>query len=173
MRRLRENSVLNTEIGKTGEVVVEGHAIGRLDGFTFAPDAAEAGSDAKALQAAAQQVLASEIDARATKLSAAPDDQFVLTSDGTIRWTGDAVAKLVPADDALHPRLRIIADDRLSGAPREAVQARLDLWLKTHIQKLLGPLFGLSKAEDITRIGGGIRVHLGEAAGGPGRAHDL
>ena len=67
MRRLRENSVLNTEIGKTGEVIVEGHAIGRLDGFTFAPDAAEAGSDAKALQAAAQQVLASEIDARADK----------------------------------------------------------------------------------------------------------
>src|SRR5438094_303765 len=103
MRRLRENSVLNTEIGKTGEVIVEGHAIGRLDGFTFAPDAAEAGSDAKALQAAAQKVLASEIDTRATKLSTAPDDQFVLTSDGTIRWTGDAVAKLVAADDALAP----------------------------------------------------------------------
>ncbi|MEH2612905.1 ATP-dependent RNA helicase SUPV3L1/SUV3 [Bradyrhizobium sp. AZCC 1693] len=165
MRRLRENSVLNTEIGKTGEVIVEGHAIGRLDGFTFAPDAAEAGSDAKALQAAAQQVLASEIDARATKLSAAPDDQFVLTSDGTIRWTGDAVAKLVAADDALHPRIRIIADDRLSGAPREAVQARLDLWLKTHIEKLLGPLFGLSKAEDITGIGRGIAFQLVEALG--------
>ena len=93
MRRLRENSVLNTEIGKTGEVIVEGHAIGRLDGFTFAPDAAEAGSDAKALQAAAQKALAGEIDARAEKLAAAPDDQFVLTSDGTIRWTGDAVAQ--------------------------------------------------------------------------------
>lgn len=165
MRRLRENSVLNTEIGKTGEVIVEGHAIGRLDGFTFAPDAAEAGSDAKALQAAAQQVLAGEIDARAEKLGAAPDDQFVLASDGTIRWTGDAVAKLVAADDALHPRLRIIADDRLNGAPREAVQTRLDLWLKTHIEKLLGPLFGLSKAEDITGIGRGIAFQLVEALG--------
>ncbi|KRR29537.1 helicase-related protein [Bradyrhizobium retamae] len=165
MRRLRENSVLNTEIGKTGEVIVEGHAIGRLDGFTFAPDAAEAGSDAKALQAAAQQVLASEINARAEKLSAAPDDQFVLTSDGTIRWTGDAVAKLVAADDALHPRIRIISDERLSGAPREAVQARLDLWLKTHIEKLLGPLFGLSKAEDITGIARGIAFQLVEALG--------
>src|SRR4051794_38633634 len=165
MRRLRENTVLNTEIGKTGEVIVEGHAIGRLDGFTFAPDAAEAGSDAKALQAAAQQVLASEIDTRATKLAAAPDDQFVLTSDGTIRWTGDAVAKLVAADDALHPRIRIIADDRLAGAPREAVQARLDLWLKTLIEKLLGPLFGLSKAEDIAGIGRGIAFQLVEALG--------
>ena len=165
MRRLRENVVLNTEIGKTGEVVVEGHAIGRLDGFTFAPDSAEAGSDAKALQAAAQQVLAREIDARAEKLGGAADDQFVLTSDGTIRWTGDAVAKLVAADDALHPRLRIIADERLTGASREKVQTRLELWLKTHIEKLLGPLFELSKAEDITGIARGIAFQLVEALG--------
>ncbi|HWE78075.1 MAG TPA: helicase, partial [Pseudolabrys sp.] len=158
-------TVLNTEIGKTGEVIVEGHVIGRLDGFTFAPDAAEAGSDAKALQATALKALAGEIDARAEKLAAAPDDQFVLASDGTIRWTGDAVAKLVAADDALHPRIRIIADDRLSGAPREAVQTRLDLWLKTHIEKLLGPLFDLSKAEDITGIARGIAFQLIEALG--------
>jgi ATP-dependent RNA helicase SUPV3L1/SUV3 len=165
MRRLRENTMLNTEIGKTGEVTVEGHVIGRLDGFTFAPDAAEAGSDAKALQATALKALAGEIDARAEKLSAAKDDAFVLTSDGTIRWTGDAVAKLVAADDVLHPRLRIIADERLSGAPREAVQTRLDLWLKTHIEKLLGPLFDLAKAEDITGIARGIAFQLIEALG--------
>ncbi len=165
MRRLRENSVLNTEIGKTGEVIVEGHAIGRLDGFTFAPDAAEAGSEAKALQAAAQKALAGEIEARAEKLSNAPDEHFVLTADGTVRWTGDAVAKLVAADDALHPRLRIIADERLTGAARDKVQARLDLWLKTHIEKLLGPLFELSKAEDITGIARGIAFQLVEALG--------
>ena len=165
MRRLRENTILNTEIGKTGEVIVEGHVIGRLDGFTFAPDAAEAGSDAKALQATAQKALAGEIDARAEKLSAAPDEQFVLASDGTIRWTGDAVAKLVAADDALHPRLRIISDDRLTGAPREAVQTRLELWLKTHIEKLLGPLFDLAKAEDVTGIARGIAFQLIEALG--------
>jgi ATP-dependent RNA helicase SUPV3L1/SUV3 len=165
MRRLRENTGLNTEIGKTGEVIVEGHTIGRLDGFTFAPDAAEAGGDAKALQAAAQQVLAREIDARAEKLSGAGDDQFILTSDGTIRWTGDAVAKLVAAEEALHPRIRIVSDERLSGAPREAVQNRLDLWLKTHIEKLLGPLFALSKAEDVTGIARGIAFQLVEALG--------
>src|SRR5260370_24270596 len=82
MRRLRENTMLNTEIGKTGEVTVEGHVIGRLDGFTFAPDAAEAGSDAKALQATAAKALAGEIDARAEKMPAAKDAAFLLTSDG-------------------------------------------------------------------------------------------
>lgn len=165
MRRLRENTSLNTEIGKTGEVIVEGHVIGRLDGFTFAPDAAEAGSDAKALQAAAQAVLAGEINTRAERLGNAPDEQFVLTSDGTIRWTGDAVARLTAAEEALHPRIRIISDERLTGAPREKVQARLDLWLKTHIEKLLGPMFELSKAEDVTGIARGIAYQLVEALG--------
>ncbi|MBR0739749.1 helicase [Bradyrhizobium liaoningense] len=165
MRRLRENTSLNTEIGKTGEVIVEGHVIGRLDGFTFAPDAAEAGSDAKALQAAAQAVLAGEINARAEKLGNAPDEQFVLTSEGTIRWTGDAVARLSAADEALHPRIRIISDERLTGAPRDKVQARLELWLKTHIEKLLGPMFELSKAEDVTGIARGIAYQLVEALG--------
>lgn len=165
MRRLRENTMLNTEIGKTGEVIVEGHVIGRLDGFMFAPEAAEAGSDAKALQATALKALAGEIDTRAEKLSNAPDDQFVLASDGTMRWTGDAVAKLVAADNVLHPRIRIIADERLTGAARDAVQTRLDLWLKTHIEKILGPLFDLSKAEDITGIARGIAFQLLEALG--------
>jgi ATP-dependent RNA helicase SUPV3L1/SUV3 len=165
MRRLRENATLTTEIGKTGDVIVEGHAIGRLDGFMFAPDAAEAGSEAKALQAAAQKALAGEIDTRAAKLAAGSDDQFVLTSDGTVRWMGDAVGKLMAADNVLEPRLRLVADDRLSGAPRENVQARLDLWLKAHITKLLGPLFELSKAEDITGIARGIAFQLVESLG--------
>ncbi|WLB89647.1 helicase-related protein [Bradyrhizobium japonicum] len=165
MRRLRENTSLNTEIGKTGEVIVEGHVIGRLDGFTFAPDAAEAGSDAKALQAAAQAVLAGEINARAEKLGNAPDEQFVLTSEGIIRWTGDAVARLSAADDALHPRIRIISDERLTGGSRDKVQARLELWVKTHIEKLLGPMFELSKAEDVTGIARGIAYQLVEALG--------
>ena len=52
MRRLRENTTLETEIGKSGEVTVEGHVIGRLDGFMFAPDASAAGSEAKTLNTA-------------------------------------------------------------------------------------------------------------------------
>jgi ATP-dependent RNA helicase SUPV3L1/SUV3 len=165
MRRLRENATLETEISKTGDVIVEGHTIGRLDGFMFAPDAAEAGSEAKALQAAAQKALAGEIDARAAKLAAGGDDQFALASDGTLRWHGDAVGKLTGADNVLEPRIRLVADDRLAGAPRESVQARLDLWLKAHVTRLLGPLFELSTAEDITGIARGIAFQLVEALG--------
>jgi len=165
MRRLRENTTLETEIGKTGEVTVEGHVIGRLDGFMFAPDASAGGSEAKALNAAAQKALASEIESRATKLSQAPTEQIVLANDGALRWQGDVVGKLVAGDEVLRPRLRIVADEHLTGPSRELVQNRLDLWLKTHIEKLLAPLFSLSAAEDVTGIARGVAFQLVEALG--------
>ena len=165
MRRLRENAVLETDISKSGEVMVEGHAIGRLDGFMFTPAASAAGSEAKALASAAQKALAGEIDTRATRLAQAADGQFVLASDGTIRWLGQPVGKLFAAEETLKPRVRIIADERLTGAPRDAVQARLDLWLKSHIERLLEPLFRLAAAEDITGIARGVAFQLMEALG--------
>jgi len=165
MRRLRENAELEPQINKTGEVVVEGHVIGRLDGFVFVPDASSGGSDAKALQNAAQKALAGEIAARATRLAGAPDEQFVLSSDGTIRWTGAAVGKLFAGEELLRPRLRLIADEHLSGAPRDGVQERLDRWLKAHIEKVLGPLFELSAAADVSGIARGIAFQIVEALG--------
>jgi ATP-dependent RNA helicase SUPV3L1/SUV3 len=165
MRRLRENAMLETEITKTGEVVVEGHTIGRLDGFRFAPDPTSGGTDAKALSAAAQKALSGEIEARANRLAHAPDSQFVLTSDATIRWIGDPVAKVVAGDTVLRPRVRILADEQLTGAALEAVQIRLDLWTRTHIERLLAPLFVLGAAEEITGLARGIAYQLVEALG--------
>jgi ATP-dependent RNA helicase SUPV3L1/SUV3 len=165
MRRMRENTMLETEITKTGEVVVEGHTIGRLDGFRFAPDLTSGGTDAKALSAAAQKALSGEIETRANKLAHAPDSQFVLTSDATIRWIGEPIAKVLPGDAVLRPRVRILADEQLTGAALEAAQTRLDLWLRTHIERLLAPLFVLSAAEDITGIGRGIAYQVVEALG--------
>ncbi len=165
MRRLRENALLEPEINKTGDVLVEGHAIGRLDGLVFVADASSGGSEAKALQNAAQKALAGEIAARAARLAEAPDEQFVLASDGTIRWTGVAVGKLIAGEEALRPRVRVVADEHLSGAPRDAVEARLDAWVKSHIEKLLGPLFGLTAATDVSGIARGVAFQLVEALG--------
>jgi ATP-dependent RNA helicase SUPV3L1/SUV3 len=165
MRRLRENAMLETEIGKSGEVTVEGHVIGRLDGFMFAPDASAEGSEAKALNAAAQKALGGEIEARATKISQASNDQIVLATDGALRWTGDLVGKLTAGDDTLRPRVRVLADEHLTGPARELVQTRLDLWLKTHIEKLLAPLFSLTAADDITGVARGVAFQLVESLG--------
>lgn len=165
MRRLRENTTLESEISKTGEVTVEGHVVGRLEGFRFAADSSAGTTEGKALAAAAQKALAGEIEARAQKLSQAADDQFALASDGTVRWTGDAVGKLTAGEDIMRPRVRILADEQLTGTSRESVQARLDLWVKTYIEKLLGALVALGAAEDVTGIARGIAFQLIESLG--------
>jgi ATP-dependent RNA helicase SUPV3L1/SUV3 len=165
MRRLRENAALETEITKTGDLVVEGHVIGHLSGFEFAAADSASEPDAKALRGAAQKVLASEIEARAKRLADSSDEQFVLAAEGTVRWTGDPVARLIASENALEPRFRILADEQLTGPARDSVEARLTLWLKTHIEKLLGPLVALGKAEDITGIARGVAFQLVEALG--------
>ena len=166
MRRLRENTMLETEITKSGEVVVEGHPIGRLAGFQFAAESASAGPEGKALRAAAQKALAGEIEARANRLSHArrrPDRAVERRLAALARRAGRQADRR--AMTILRPRVRILSDEHLSGPSRDAVQARLDLWLKAHMERLLGPLFALSTAEDITGIARGVAFQLTEALG--------
>jgi ATP-dependent RNA helicase SUPV3L1/SUV3 len=63
------------------------------------------------------------------------------------------------------PRVRLVADEQLTGALRDTVQARLDLWLKSHLEKMLGPLFVLAAAEDVTGIARGVAFQLVETLG--------
>ncbi len=166
MRRLRENTMLEAEITKTGDVTVEGQHVGRLEGFRFAPDPqAGDGEAGKALRAAASKALAGEIDQRAEKLAASGDETFILSNDGTIRWRGEAVAKLVGGDKVLSPRVRILSDEHLTGGPRDQVQARLDLWVHAQIAKLLGPVLALETSEELTGLARGVAFQLAEALG--------
>lgn len=166
MRRLRENTMLEAEITKTGDVTVEGQHVGRLEGFRFAPDPqAGDGEAGKALRAAASKALAGEIDSRAEKLAGSGDETFILSNDGTIRWRGEAVAKLVGGDKVLSPRVRILSDEHLTGGPRDQVQARLDLWVHAQIAKLLGPVVALESSEELTGLARGVAFQLAEALG--------
>lgn len=166
MRRLRENTMLEAEITRTGDVTVEGQHVGRLDGFRFTPDpSAGDGEAGKALRAAASKALGGEIDARAEKLNSSGDEAFILSNDGTVRWHGEAVAKLVGGDRVLAPRVRILADEQLSGTPRDHVQARLDLWVHAQIEKLLGPVTALERSEELQGLARGVAFQLAEALG--------
>ena len=88
----------------------------------------------------------------------------MLATDGALRWLGQPVGKLIAARRR-SSRASHLADEHLSGAPRDAVQARLDLWLKSHIERLLEPLFQLAVADDVTGIARGVAFQLTEALG--------
>lgn len=165
LRRLRENAMLEAEVTTTGDVLVEGQHVGMLQGFRFTADPKAGGPEAKALNLAALKALASEIEARAARVVLAGDDAFVLSHDGLLRWVGEPVARLVAGEKAIEPRLRLLVEEHLTGPAREQVEARLQLWLKNHITRLLGALPLLEEAATLTGIARGIAYQAAEALG--------
>ena len=165
MKRLRENTMLEAEIAPSGAVTVEGHHVGELSGFQFKPDSAANGPDAKAATAAALKALASEIEARSTRLGAAPNSDIVLQSDGTIRWVGAPVARVIVGEETLKPKILLLADEQLTGPARDKVAARLERWLTHHIETHLKPLLELLDSEGVEGMARGVAYRIAENLG--------
>jgi ATP-dependent RNA helicase SUPV3L1/SUV3 len=165
MRRLKENAMLEAEITASGDVLVEGHDAGRLQGFRFTLSPEASGPDAKALRAAALKALSPEFETRAARLSEAKDDAIVLASDGAVRWRGEVVGKLVAGDSVLKPRVTALADEHISSPAREKIDKRLALWITARVEKLLGPLFALENPADLAGVARGIAYQASEALG--------
>jgi len=165
MRRLRENTMPEAEISSTGTVLVEGHHVGELQGFRFTADQSAGGEDAKAVRTAAQKALAAEFEARAERFGACANGDIALGSDGTLRWIGAPIGTLVSGEDALKPRLVLLADEQLTGPARDKVAARAERFVNFQIESLLKPLVDLRNADQITGIGRGIAFQLVEQFG--------
>jgi len=165
MKRLKENKMLEAEIGEDNSVTVEGHPVGHLRGFRFVADGASGTKDAKALNTAAVKALAAEIEKRADRLAACPNSDVVLGNDATMRWLGEPVAKLAKGDTPLKPRIIILADEQLTGSPLEKSMARLERWVANHINTLLKQFSDLENNQELTGIARGLAYQLVENLG--------
>lgn len=165
MKRLRENAVMEAEIGGDGKVLVEGHHVGELQGFRFTPDVKADGPDAKAVRAAAQKALASEFETRAERFGNSPNGDLALGSDALLRWLGSPVASLTQGDDALHPRIVLLADEQLTGPMRDKVAARAERYVTYQVSTILKPLVELKTAEGLEGAARGIAYRLCENFG--------
>jgi len=169
MKRLRENAMMEAEISQGGDVLVEGHVIGHLQGFRFTPAEAaivnelENNRDAKALRTAAQKALAPQYTLRAERLSLCPNSDLAIGSDGVVRWLGAAIASLADGMDFLRPKVVLLADDALNGGARDKVMERLTRFVAYHFETALKPLFEL----------GTLLEHSDEKAALSGRGRGL
>lgn len=141
-------SNLPVTIGPEGEVSVEEHELGRLQGFRFsvAPDARAA--DKRLLLAAAEKRLAGELRRRGEALASADAKALKLT-DGRLLWGEVPVADLHFGPNPARPRLALDpALTVLEPAQRAEVQARLDAWLAEQVTRHV-PV--LAKLDAVTR----------------------
>ncbi|RDE04710.1 helicase-related protein [Sphingomonas aracearum] len=162
-------------VGDEGEVMVEDHPIGRLEGFRFivAPDARH--SDKRLLLAAAERRLTDERAKRAAALLEAPDEAFSLDlragARPTLAWHALAVATLAPGPSLARPR--VVLDKALDVLDRQLlakVQAKLDAWLADAIRRRVPGLPALERLARDPEAGPALRATAAALLGGGGFA---
>ncbi|HEX3573084.1 MAG TPA: helicase-related protein [Rhodopila sp.] len=143
VRRLEEaeGKELLSAVTRRGEVVVEGHDVGHIEGFGFIPDPLAVGDEKKLVLRAARRALRAEMPRRVNVLEAASDDMFALTQDHRVTWDSAPVARLIRGSMPLRPRVQVLDSEFLDGAERERVRGRLQSWLDGQIRADLAPLF--------------------------------
>ncbi|MTJ79558.1 MAG: disulfide oxidoreductase [Telmatospirillum sp.] len=163
-RKLKDNSLLTTEVAGDGGVRVEGHFVGNLEGLRFRPDRAEGLGASRAVAAAAHRALRPEIAQRVAAVATEGDDAFALDVGGLVLWRGEALARLSAGATVLAPAIEILSSDLIDRDARDRLKARLDLWLDRYLRRLLAPLFALLDAP-LSGAARGLAYQLGEGLG--------
>ncbi len=176
IRRLDDTEEeLLSAVTRQGEVVVEGHPVGKVEGFLFHPEAeAETEEQRKLILRAARRALKEEMPRRVAALEVAKDDAFALTPAHRITWNNGAgiaeVARLRPGSEPSKPLVEPLPSEFIDGAQRERVRARLAKFVEGLVAKELGILSAVeAKAEAEGALRGPaflLREQLGLALGG-------
>jgi len=164
LRRMRSGAAPVGSVTSDGDVLVEGHRVGRLDGFRFVADPEARGEDARPLLSGARRALAHEAGRRLARLERSADRDFALRPDGMLLWTGVPVAALRRGDSLVAPRIEPLASDLLDGLGRERLRRRLVDWLAAEIRHRLAPLSALRDAR-LAGAARGLAFQLVEAGG--------
>jgi ATP-dependent RNA helicase SUPV3L1/SUV3 len=168
LRSLRDEETLRLQLDVSGAALLGGEAIGKIEGFRFAPDPRAEGFHGRTLRAAALKGLEIAYAERAGRLVNADDSKIALSDHGRLRWDGAPVAALARGNTPFDPGLTLFCDDELRSDIRESIATRLGMWLSARVETCLGPLTALRRAAD-ARSG----TPLSLRAGARGIAHQI
>ena len=155
----KDTALLKVELAQSGDVLVEGEAIGRLDGFRFRVDRNARAEDRKLLLAAAERHMPRLLALKAEKLVNEELGDLVLEG-GEVRRGGQAIAVLEPGKYRSAPRLVLTKElAPLDEAKRAELAEALQMWLDTQLQAL-APLRLLEEAAESAETGSEARALL-------------
>ncbi|MES1199142.1 MAG: helicase-related protein [Pseudomonadota bacterium] len=175
LKGLKREDALLAGVSHEGEVTVEGHYVGRLDGLDFKPDPRALDLEGRAVRNAALRALKPEISRRLREIADASDDALELGRDGRIRILPDGapIARLEAGGTLLRPRVAMIGADTAAAPERDAARERLQFWLAGAVAHELGALVALEAAwreGKLPAAARGLAFRLVENAGALDRA---
>jgi ATP-dependent RNA helicase SUPV3L1/SUV3 len=167
MRRLEasETEELLSAVTRRGEVIVEGHPVGRIAGFSFFPDPSAVGDEKRLVQRAARRALREEIPRRVATVETAADAAFAIGDDNALVWDGASIARLRRGNSALRPRVQVLDSEFLDGAQRERLRIRLQRFVDDRVSHDLAPLLAVADRGNLHQQFRGLLHRLTEALG--------
>lgn len=168
VKGLRNEDDLLAGVSSSGEVTVEGHYVGHLEGLLFKPDAQGQQLEARALRSAALKALRPEINQRLNELATATGDAIQLTDEGILVWKDEPVGRIEAGDNLLKPAVKLVGGELGAGENQLRARTALEAWLDAHIRTLLAPVFALQEAashDDLAGQARGVAWRLHEAGG--------
>lgn len=162
-KRLSDDGDLTAAVKADGEVVVEGHRVGHLEGLKFVPDAKET-EVSKPVLTAARRILPAELERRIFALANDPNEMFAIDGVGKISWRAAPVARLVKGDAILSPKVDVIETEGMTPVQRERIAARLKAWFDWKMAEVISPLLAVRDTE-ITGAASGISFQVLEGLG--------
>ncbi len=167
-------AALPVVVAADGEVSVDEHPIGRLDGFRFSVEVGARAGDKRMLLAAADKRLAGERERRGRELVASEDDAIVLGEDGALLWRGHVVASLSSGPSLARPKLVLSRDlDCLSAATLAGARERLERWVATMLDRRVPAIARLAAAARDPQATPALRAVAGALETGAGIAARL
>jgi ATP-dependent RNA helicase SUPV3L1/SUV3 len=146
MRSLSADEYAPAEIAPTGEVQIEGHVVGRLEGLKFRPDSNARTLEGRAVRNAAIKSLRPVIEQRLLAIAGAPPEAFSFdASNAAILFDGAVIARLVRGADWLRPDVELVGAEDALAPLRDKTLAAVTAWVRADLESLLGPLLGLDR----------------------------
>lgn len=159
-------------VGPEGEVTVEEHELGRIDGFRFrvAPEAKAA--DKRLLLSAAEKHLSGEFAKRGGALIDAPDEALSLGADApVVVWQSHVVARLESGPVLTRPQVVLDrALDCLDRTLRDKARARIAAWVEGQVRRHVPALVMLDGAVRDPEAPGVLRAFIAALADAGGIA---
>ena len=144
-RSLKQDIILETEVGEDHKVLIDKQYIGELKGLKFIIDFTSKNLDVdlKSIKKAARKGLETELVKRVNIITKGKD--LFIDSENKIIWQNNPIAKIKKGENYLMPEIEIIADDALPAEEKKELERSIKNWVSLHVNEVLSDLINLKK----------------------------
>jgi ATP-dependent RNA helicase SUPV3L1/SUV3 len=144
-RGLKQDVILETEVGEDHKVLIDKQYIGELKGLKFIIDFTSKNLDVdlKSIKKAARKGIEEELIKRVNIIT--KEKNLFINLDNKVVWENNPIAKIKKGENYLSPEIEIIADDSLPSEEKKELEQCIKNWISSHINEVLCDLINLTK----------------------------